>query len=170
VKVAAALWTVVALGCLLVSPLLAQNAQRPGELDSSTVVRLHWPEGREKGRLLAPLRWDSDVVRYCRYPSFICGEATSNPPRVRAVSDLARLEVRRGNRMKQGALIGAGIGTLGGLAILVGQGLSDAPAQRTGQQVLTVAALAGLWSALGALVGAASDDWESVPAGAQHSP
>jgi hypothetical protein len=163
-------WTGVLLGCLTVTPLLAQNAQRPSELDSGTVVRLHWPEGREKARLLAPLRWDSGVVRYCRYPSPICGEATTNPPRVRAVGGLARLEVRQGARTKQGALIGAGIGTLGGLVILVGQGLSDAPAPNTGQQVLKVVALAGLWSALGALVGAASDDWEPVPEGRRRPP
>jgi hypothetical protein len=150
-------WTGVLLGCLAATPLLAQNAQQPSELDSGTVVRLHWPEGREKARLLAPLRWDSGVVRYCRYPSFICGESTSNPPRVRAVGDLASVEVRRGNRTKQGALIGAGIGTLGGLVILVGHGLSDAPAPSMRQQVLTVVGLAGVWSALGALVGAASD-------------
>ncbi len=163
-------WTGVVLGCLAVTRLFAQQPQRPSELDSGTVVRLHWPEGREKARLLAPLRWDSGVVRYCRYPSPICGEATINPPRVRAVRNLVRLEARRGGRTKQGALIGAGIGTLGGLVVLIGHGLSDAPALGTRQRVLTVLAPAGLWSAVGALIGAASDDWEPVPEGRPRPP
>jgi hypothetical protein len=84
---------------------------------------------------------------------------------MRAVGDLVRVEVRRGGRTKQGALIGAGIGTLGGLVVLIGHGLSDAPALGTRQQVLTVLAPAGLWSAIGALIGAASDHWETVPIG-----
>ena len=158
-------WTRVVLGCLAVTPLFAQQPQRPSELDSGTVVRLHWAEGREKARLLAPLRWDSGGVRYCHYPSPVCGNATHNPPRMRAVGDLVRVEVRRGGRTKQGALIGAGIGTLGGLVVLIGHGLSDAPALGTRQQVLTVLAPAGLWSAIGALIGAASDHWETVPIG-----
>jgi hypothetical protein len=41
-------WTGVVLGGLAVTPLFAQQPQRPSELDSGTVVRLHWPEGREK--------------------------------------------------------------------------------------------------------------------------
>jgi hypothetical protein len=155
-------WTALLLGCFTVTPLLAQDVQPPGGLDSGTVVRLHWPDRREKARLLAQLRLDSGVVRYCRYPSPVCGESTVNPTRVRSVRDLARVDVRRGSRTGRGALIGAGIGTLGGLVGLVLQGFSDAPASSTGQQVLTVVVLAGTWSALGALAGAASDNWESV--------
>jgi hypothetical protein len=78
-------WSALLLGCLTATAVLAQDAQRPGGLDSGTVVRLHWPDGREKGRLLAPLRWDSGVVRYCHYPSPVCGELTGNPVRVRSV-------------------------------------------------------------------------------------
>jgi hypothetical protein len=65
--------------------------------------------------------------------------------------------------MGRGALIGAAIGTLGGLIVLVGQGLSDAPAVSTRAQVLTVGVLAGTWSALGALAGAGADNWEAAP-------
>jgi hypothetical protein len=68
-----------------------------------------------------------------------------------------------GARTGRGALIGAGIGTLGGLVVLLGQGLSDAPARSSSQQVLTIVTLGAVWSALGALVGSASDNWEPVP-------
>jgi hypothetical protein len=158
-------WTTVFLGFFSATPLLAQELQRPVriELDSGTVVRLHWFDGPEQARLVAPFAWDSAVMRYCRYPSPVCGDSTLNQPRVRSVQNLACLNVRRGSRTGRGALIGAGIGVLGGLVVLVGQGVSDAPALSTGRQVLTVAALAGIWSALGALTGAAADNWETTP-------
>ena len=145
------------------APLLAQEAREPLNLDSGSVVRLHWADGREKARLLAPLEWNSTLVRYCRYPSPVCGEYTLNPPRMRPVSELTRLEVRRGSRTGRGALIGAGFGTLGGLFVLYTQGLSDGPRLSRGQQVLTVAVIAATWSGLGALIGAASDDWATAP-------
>jgi hypothetical protein len=149
----------VFLGLLAATPLLAQEAREPLKLDSGTVVRLHWADGREKARLLAPFQWDSAVVRYCRYPSPVCGESTLNPPRMRPVGDLRRVEVRRGSRTGRGALIGAGFGTLGALLVLHTQGLSDAPGLTRHEQIVTVAVIAATWSALGALIGAASDNW-----------
>jgi hypothetical protein len=156
-------WTAVFLGFFAATPLLAQEVQKPLNLDSGSVVRLHWADRSEKARLLAPLGRDSALVRYCRYPSPVCGESTLNPPRVRPVRDLARLEVRRGSRTGRGALIGAGFGTLAGLLVLHTQGLSDAPHLSGNQQITTVAVLAATWGALGALIGAASDNWEAVP-------
>jgi hypothetical protein len=87
-------WTTVFLGLFAVTPLLAQQAPPPPRLDSGAVVRLHWPDGSERARLLAPLGRDTVLVRYCRYPSPVCGESTLNPRRTRPVGDLARLEVR----------------------------------------------------------------------------
>jgi hypothetical protein len=156
-------WTTVFLGLFAVTPLLAQQAPPPPRLDSGAVVRLHWPDGSERARLLAPLGRDSVLVRYCRYPSPVCGESTLNPPQTRPAGDLARLEVRRGARTGRGALIGAGFGTLGGLLVLYNQGLSDGPRLSTDQQILTVALIAATWSALGGLIGSASDHWETVP-------
>ena len=156
-------WTAVFLGFIVAMPLLAQEVRKPLNLDSGTVVRLHWTDRSEKARLLAPLGWDSALVRYCRYPSPVCGESTLNPPLRRPVGDLARLEVRRGSRTGRGALIGAGFGILGGLFVLRTQGLSDAPRLSGNQQIMMVAAIAATWGALGALIGAASDNWETVP-------
>jgi hypothetical protein len=156
-------WTAVFLGFFAAVPLLAQEIQKPLNLDSGAVVRLHWADRSEKARLLAPFAWDSALVRYCRYPSPVCGESTLNLPRMRSVGDLARLEVRRGSRTGRGALIGAGFGTLAALVVLHTQGLSDAPRLSGDQQILTVAVLAATWGAFGALIGAASDNWETVP-------
>jgi hypothetical protein len=156
-------WMAVLLGFYPAMPLLAQEAAEPLSLDSGTVVRLHWADGSEKARLLAPLGWNSALVQYCRHPSPVCGESTLNPPRMRPVGDLARLDVRRGSRAGRGALIGAEFGTLGGLIALYTHGLSDAPRLSTDQQMLTVAVIAAAWSALGALIGAASDNWEPIP-------
>ena len=156
-------WTAVFLGFFAVMPLLAQEVRKPLNLDSGTVVRLHWADRSEKARLLAPLGRDSALVRYCRYPSPVCGESTLNPPRMRPVGDLARLEMRRGSRTGRGALIGAGLGTLGGLLVLHTQGLSDAPRLSGNQQIMTVGVSAAIWGGLGALIGAASDNWETVP-------
>lgn len=153
----------VLLGILGVSPLLAQSAHEPVTLDSGTVVRLHWAGGSEKARLLAPFGWDSVLVWYCRYPSPVCGESSLNQPRVRPVETLTRLDVRHGSRTRRGMLIGAGFGALGGLLVLQARALGDAPPLTSGQQILTVASLTVAWGAIGALIGAASDDWRTVP-------
>jgi hypothetical protein len=144
-------------------PVLAQEGRAPLHLDSGSVVRLHWPDGREKARLLAPLEWDSTMVRYCRYPSPVCGRSTINPPRMRPVSELSRVEVRRGSRTVRGALIGAGFGTLAGLFALWARGLGDGPPLSSGQRALTVAGSAAGWSGFGALIGAMSDNWAAAP-------
>ena len=133
------------------------------QLDSGAVVRLRWTDGQERARLLAPLTPDSATVRYCRYPSPVCGSTTLNPVRTRPIRELTGLEIRRGSRAGHGALIGAGIGTVGGLLVLLGRGFSDQPALSTGTRIVIVASLAGAWAGLGALVGAASDDWARVP-------
>ena len=127
-------WTAGLVCCLAAGPLLAQDGPRRVVLDSGTVVRLAWPDGREKARLVAPLEPSSPDVRYCRYPSPVCGELTLNPPQARPVRDLTGIEVRRGSRTGRGALIGAGAGVLGGLAYLVGSAYGDRPAQSTGRR------------------------------------
>lgn len=151
------------LGLLAAPSLGAQGVPGPVLLDSGTVVRLHWPGGHEKGRLLAAFGREAVAVRYCRYPSPVCGESTLNPPRTRAAQDLTRVEVRRGSRTRRGALIGAAVGALGGLVYLLGSGFGDGPALSTREQVLSVALLAGTWSGIGAFVGSMSDDWKAVP-------
>jgi hypothetical protein len=160
-------WTLAVFCLLATDGLVAQQSPQHRlervQLDSGTIVRLHWNDGSEPARLLAPIGPDSSMVRYCRYPSPVCGGSTLNPLRARSVRDLTGLEVRRGSRAGHGALIGAGIGTVGGLLILLGQSLSDRPAISTGEQILTVVAIAVSWAGLGALVGAASDNWASVP-------
>ena len=155
--------TLVFLGVFAAMPLPAQEAHRPVSLDSGTVVRLLWADGSEKARLLAPFRWDSVLVRYCRYPSPVCAESSHNKARVRPVEALTRLEVRHGSRTGRGALIGAGFGAFGGLLVLYTRGLSDAPRLSTGQQILTEAVTTATWGAIGALIGAASDNWQTVP-------
>ncbi len=156
------------LAFLATTGLSAQETRPSSEhhstgLDSGTVVRLHWRDGTEKARLLAPLEPGSSVVRYCRYPASVCGVSTINPPQVRSVADLGRLEIRRGSRTGSGALVGAGVGAAGGLLILLGQALSDRPALSGSEQVLIVAFTAAVWSGLGALVGSSLDNWEPVP-------
>jgi hypothetical protein len=160
--------TAVLMALLAATGLLAQETERQGShdwtaLDSGMVVRLHWNDGTQKARLLAPLRPGSSEVRYCRYPSPVCGPSTINPPQARPVADLTRLEVRRGSRTGRGALVGAGVGAVGGLLIILGHGLSDRPALSGGEQFLAVALTAAVWSGLGALVGASLDNWQAVP-------
>lgn len=139
----------------------AQARLDPVRLDSGTVVRLHWNDGTEKARLLAPLGEDS-LVRYCGYPASSCGSTSLNPVRARPLSQLSSLELRRSAHTGRGALIGAGVGAVGGLLILLGYSLSDRLAPSTGEQVLTVGFTTAVWSGLGALVGASLDNWEPV--------
>jgi hypothetical protein len=160
--------TAAAIALLATTDLSAQQTSRqPGndwtELDSGTVVRLHWKDGTEKARLLAPFGSDSSLVRYCRYPSPVCGTSTINPPKARPVGDLSLVEIRRGSRVGRGALVGAGVGAVGGLLIILGQGLSDQPAMSGSDQFLTVALTAAVWGGLGALVGSFLDNWQAVP-------
>jgi hypothetical protein len=151
--------------CLLTAAPLAEAQQvaGPATLDSGTVVRLHWAAGKQKATLLAPLGPKSPTVRYCIYPSNVCGESTLNPPVTRPVAELTRVDVRRGTAARRGALTGAAAGAAGGLLFLLGQALRDAPAMSTGQQVAEVAASASVWGGIGALIGAAGDNWEPVP-------
>lgn len=147
--------------CFLAALGVPPRAQGQVVLDSGTVVRLHWTQTSQKARLLAPLGPESSHIRFCLYPSPVCGPATSNPPLARPVNELVRIEVRRGSRAGRGALIGAGVAALGSFIVLVGY--SERPAASTGQQVLSFALITAVWSGFGALVGAASDDWKPVP-------
>lgn len=140
----------------------AQARLDPVRLDSGTVVRLHWNDGTEKARLLAPLGKDS-LVRFCGYPASSCGSTSLNPVRVRPLSELSSLELRRGAQTGRGALIGAGVGAAGGLLLLLSYSLSDRLAPSVSEQVLTVGFTTAVWSGLGALVGASLDNWEAVP-------
>ena len=140
----------------------AQARLDPIKLDSGTVVRFHWNDGSEKARLLAPLGVDS-LVRYCGYPASSCGSSSQNPARARPLSQLNRLDLRRGAHTGRGALIGAGVGAVGGLLILLGYSLSDRLAPSAGEQVLTVGFTTAVWTGLGALVGASLDNWERIP-------
>jgi hypothetical protein len=81
----------------------------------------------------------------------------------RPVTELTRLDVRHGTTARRGALTGAAAGAVGGLLFLLGQALRDAPAMSTGQQVAAVAASTVAWGGIGALIGAAGDNWEPVP-------
>lgn len=155
--------TLILLSLLAALPLLAQDAHQPVSLDSGTVVRLFWIDGSEKARLLSPFSWDTPLLRFCRYPSPVCGDSPLNPTRVRPVEALTRLDVRHGSRTGRGALIGAGFGMLGGVFVINIRGLGDVPPLSTGQQILTVAGTTAVWSVIGALIGAASDNWQTVP-------
>ena len=159
--------TAVVIALLATTRLLAQETRPPGHgwtgLDSGEVVRLHWKDGTEKARLLAPLGRDSLLVRYCRYPSPVCGASTINPAKARPVGDLSRLEIRQGSRVGRGALVGAGVGAVGGLLIILGHGLSDQPALSGSTQFFAVAFSAVVWGGFGALVGSFSDNWQTVP-------
>ena len=160
--------TAALIAMLAATRLPAQDTPRQAGhdwtgLDSGMVVRLHWKDGTQKARLLAPFRPGSSEVRYCRYPSPVCGASTINPPQARSVADLTRLEVRRGSRTGRGALVGAGVGAVGGLLIILGHGLSDRPALSGSEQFLAVALTTAVWSGLGALVGASLDNWQAVP-------
>jgi hypothetical protein len=155
------------IALLSATPLTAQETSpkvahdRIG-LDSGTVVRFHWINGTEKAMLLAPFGPESSLVRYCRYPAPACGTSDLNPSRARSLSDLSRLEVRQGSQVGRGALIGAGVGALGGLLLILGYSLSDRVAPSTSEQVLTVGLTTAVWSGLGALIGASLDSWEPV--------
>jgi hypothetical protein len=52
---------------------------------------------------------DSSLVRYCRYPSPVCGTSNLNPSQARSVRDLTSLESRRGSHSGQGALVGTSL-------------------------------------------------------------
>lgn len=58
--------------------------------------------------LLAPAP-DSSLVRYCRYPSPVCGTSNLNPSQARSVRDLTSREIGRGSRSGQGALVGTSL-------------------------------------------------------------
>jgi hypothetical protein len=83
-----------------------------------------------------------------------------------AVSEVERFEVSRGRRPQplQGALIGAAIGTMPGLALTFGDYSSDV--HGSGPDPLAVAAVgAAAGAALGAVVGWAlkSEEWSPLP-------
>ena len=131
-------------------------------LDSGTVVRFQWQTGSEKARLLAPLGPGSSEARYCRYPAPSCSSDV-NPPRARSLHDLKRLDVRHGSRAGRGALVGGAAGLAGSLLIILGESLSDRPAQDDIPRVFLVGTITLVWTGLGALIGASLDNWKAVP-------
>jgi hypothetical protein len=153
------------LTCLAATSLSAQQIDTAGfnriQLDSGAVVRFHWRNGSEKARLLAPISRGSSEARYCRYPAPSCGSDV-NPVRARPLSALNGLDIRRGSRAGRGALVGGAAGLAGGLLIILGESLSDRPADDVPPVVL-VAYLTGVWAGLGALIGLSLDNWKAVP-------
>jgi hypothetical protein len=150
-------------GLLLFASLATSLAgQSPATLplDSGTVVRFRWTDGRrESAVLLTPFAVDSTRVRYCRYPAPRCGPGTLNPARTGPTAELRAIEVRHGHDTGRGATLGALVG--GGLGTL-----AWVLAQHTGESHGSVGWLIPLGllegAGMGALIGAFSDRWVPI--------
>lgn len=144
---------------LLVCLAIPLRAQTPSTLplDSGTVVRFRWADGRrESAILLAPVAADSAWLRYCHYPAPSCGPGTLNPPRAEPRAGLRSIEVRHGHQAARGAALGAAIGGgLGTLAWVLAEH-TDATQGSTGW-LIPLGLLEG--TGFGALIGAFSDRW-----------
>jgi hypothetical protein len=128
------------------------------------VVRLSWRERPTRiGRLLAPLEQTSDSVIYCRYPGPPCSSGSLSGVETRPTDQLMRVEIPRGSRATQGALIGAGVG-----AAVLGLGRMafadrDSPAPWTSQRAATAITFVALSAGVGALIGRGSTRWMLAP-------
>jgi hypothetical protein len=109
-----------------------------------------------------PLQTESDTVRYCRYPGPACVDDQPNNAEVRPVSQLRWVELQRGSRAAQGALIGAGIGVA---VVVLGRWAfsdDDSPAPWTGERVAGAITFVALGAGIGALIGQKSARWVSA--------
>jgi hypothetical protein len=155
---------VVFIPLLTVTPALAQGVPISHPLDSGSVVRLIWREQPTRiGRLLAPLEPTSDSVVYCRYPGPPCRSGSLSGVETWLADELMRVEVPRGSRATQGALIGAGLG-----AAVLGLGRmafadQDSPAPWTSQRVATAITFVALSAGVGALIGRRLTRWTLAP-------
>lgn len=156
-------WAVIILG-LVGRGASAQGAPVTQPLDSGSVVRLMWQkEPARVGKLVAPLRADSDSVAYCRYPGPACSSSSTSGKEIRPTADLTRVEISHGSQAGRGALIGAGVG----MAVLgVGRiafADQDSPAPVTGERVAGAITFVALSAGVGALIGRGSARWMLAP-------
>ena len=133
-------------------------------LDSATVVRLHlFRGGTVSGELLQPFASDSSQFVTCAARPNRCRWNLSRYRRVTDTIDVRRVDLRRGGRTAQGALVGMGV-LLGGSAAfcaLTDTGGCDPAKGGYFSYVALPSALVG--AALGALVGARVPKREPAP-------
>jgi hypothetical protein len=137
----------------------AQDVPVAEPLLAGTVVRLTWAGvAPVRARLIAPLREATDVVVYCRYPTPACAATPPRDTLRHATTGLVQVELRHGTQARRGAVIGALVGTVGALVVLVG----TAEQRRAGESGRAVAYVIGtglVWGGLGALIGSGHDRW-----------
>lgn len=131
-------------------------------LDSATIVRLHLARGeRVSGRLLAPFGPDSTRFVWCPARRAACRPDAR--PRVTPAAQVRRVEVRRGHRSKQGAVIGAVtlVGAAATYCALTNTG--DCDPSRGGFVSFVALPTALVGAALGAVVGSSVPKWAPAP-------
>jgi hypothetical protein len=135
-------------------PLAGQDVAPPAPRDSRVRATMKVPVGLEYVGTLEG--WDAESLRL---------SGPGGPPERLELSELSKLEVSRGMKGNagKGALIGAGVGLVGGI---VGAVLSDFESDAYGLGALSIVAFSSLGGmALGAITGAfiKTEKWQELP-------
>ncbi|MBI1967730.1 MAG: hypothetical protein HYS40_07055 [Gemmatimonadetes bacterium] len=133
-------------------------------LDSATVVRLHLLRGGTvSGRLLVPFGPDSTRFTWCPAGRGGCRWDAGRTRRLTPAADVRRVDVRRGSRSTQGAVIGGAVlvGVAATFCALTDTGGCDPARGGFLSYVALPTALVG--SGIGAIVGGGIPKWEEAP-------
>jgi hypothetical protein len=158
------LFGILLAGTPAAAPAQAQLVYFP--LDSGTVVRLHPLRAGGatiSGALLEPFAPESTRFVYCAARPGPCRWNLAQHRRITLAADVRRVDVRRGSRSTQGALIG--------MAVLVGGSAAFCALTDTGgcdpadggfiSYVALPSALLG--AAIGAVIGGGVPKWQPAP-------
>ena len=144
----------------------AARAQVPlptQSIDSGVAVRLQFDTGAVLiGRLLARYQPGASVLRLCRQPGWACPDSTAENVRVVPTAAVRGVEIYRASGgVWRGALIGASLGALGGLAGRQWQILMSDSDARPGYNGLLWGVIMG--TVAGAFLGEEAAGWHPAP-------
>ena len=158
------LWAILAGSTPAAATAQSQLVYFP--IDSGTVVRLHplrTGGASISGALLEPFAPESTRFVYCAARPGPCRWNLAHYRRVTLAADVRRVDVRRGTRSAQGALIGMGllVGGSAAFCALTDTGGCDPASGGFISYVALPSALVG--AAIGALIGGGVPKWEPAP-------
>ena len=138
-------------------------AQASGSANAGDRVRIALPEGRTiHATLVAPIDGRSEMIAYCPWPPTGCPQSAAPAVERRRLSELTRVDVRRGGNVWRGAAIGGGLALVSVVALTLAWDDSDSSSPVTTEWLVGTAGVTALGASIGAMVSSSSGHWEQL--------
>ena len=153
-------WQLIVLTALWTLP--ASLAAQSGSASAGDRVRITLPEGGTlHATLAAPVESESQVIAYCPWPPGECPRTAARAVE-RRMSELARIEVRRGGNIWGGAAIGGGLALASIVALTLAWDDSDSHGPVTTEWLVGTAGLTAFGASIGAVISSSGGHWERI--------